>query len=51
MSNAQLFHDLVYMHLPEALTSITVETVVHSDEHREALWETTRLVHAYLAHS
>jgi tetratricopeptide (TPR) repeat protein len=44
MSNAQLFHDLVYKHLPEDNSSISVETVEHSDEHREALWETARVV-------
>jgi tetratricopeptide (TPR) repeat protein len=48
MGNAQLFHDLVYKHMPYELTEINVETVEHSDEHREALWETAKLVHAYL---
>ena len=48
MSNAQFFHDLVYKHLPEELEAIQVETVEHSDEHREALWETARSVNAYL---
>jgi DNA-binding SARP family transcriptional activator/predicted ATPase len=48
MSNAQLFHDLVYKHMPIELTEINVETIEHSDEHREALWETAKLVHAYL---
>jgi predicted ATPase/DNA-binding SARP family transcriptional activator len=47
MSNAQLFHDLVYKHLPEEITAPPVETGAHSDEHREALWKTTRLVLAY----
>jgi tetratricopeptide (TPR) repeat protein len=51
MSIAKLFHDLVYKHLPEELTKIHVETVEHSDKHREALWETTRLVHAYLTNN
>jgi hypothetical protein len=40
MSNAPLFHDLVYQHLPDEITSIPVETVEHNDEHREALWKT-----------
>jgi predicted ATPase/DNA-binding SARP family transcriptional activator len=48
MSNAQLFHDLVYKHMPDELTEVNVETIEHSDEHREALWETAKLVHAYL---
>jgi tetratricopeptide (TPR) repeat protein len=44
MSKAQLFHDLVYKHLPEEITSMPVEMVEHSPEHREALWETARFV-------
>jgi hypothetical protein len=51
MSNAQLFHDLVYENMPEELTEINVETVELSDAHREALWETARLVQAYLDNS
>jgi tetratricopeptide (TPR) repeat protein len=44
MHKAQLFKDLVYKCLPEEITSLQVETVAHSDEHRESLWETARLV-------
>ena len=44
MGKAQLFHDLVYKHLPEEITTVPVEMVEHNPEHREALWETTRLV-------
>jgi hypothetical protein len=44
MSKAQLFHDLVYKHLPESMTATPVEIVEHNSEHREALWDTARLV-------
>jgi len=44
MSKAQLFHDLVYKHLPEEITSVPVEMVQHSSKHRAALWDTARLV-------
>jgi hypothetical protein len=47
MSKAQLFHDLIYKHLPDELTAISVDTVDHGDEHLTALWETARLVLAY----
>ena len=44
MSDAKLFQDLVYKHLPEELTEINVETVEHNKEHREALWNIAWLV-------
>jgi hypothetical protein len=44
MSKAQLFHNLVYKHLPEEISTLSVETVEHSDEHRETLWDIARLL-------
>jgi hypothetical protein len=44
LGKAQLFHDLVYQHLPEEITSIQVETVETSPEHRERLWAAARKV-------
>jgi hypothetical protein len=44
MSNAQLFHDLVYKHLPDEIIALPFEVVEHSPEHREKLWTTTKLV-------
>lgn len=44
MSKAQLFHDLVYKHLPDEITDIPVEMVEHNAEYREVLWATARLL-------
>jgi tetratricopeptide (TPR) repeat protein len=44
LGKAQLFHDLVYNHLPEKIRSIEVEMVETSPEHREELWAVARKV-------
>jgi hypothetical protein len=44
LGKAQLYHDLVYNHLPDEITSIPVKTVETSPEHREGLWAAARKV-------
>jgi hypothetical protein len=44
LGKAQLFKDIVYKYLPDEITTIPVETVETSPEHREGLWAAARKV-------
>jgi tetratricopeptide (TPR) repeat protein len=44
LGRAQLYIDLVYQHLPDEITSVQVETVKTSPEHRKGLWAAAKKV-------